>query len=196
MTKLTLEEFYSYEDYSSKRHLFSQVVNEHKANRHIHLGACLDLHFEDKLTVKYQLQERLISDRIDIDEQLASVLETYNKLIPDGKNWKVTIHLSLEGETGCQDRLMQLIGIENKLWVQIGHFPKIFSASDDSLVDGEKMKMGFHHVRFELPDDVIMALSSGEVVSVGCDHQDYPYKTRLTQAQQIALRKDLEMNFN
>lgn len=196
MTKLTPEEFYSYEDYTSKRHLFSQVVNEHKANRHIHLGTCLDLHFEDKLTVKYQLQEKLISERINIDEQLASELETYNKLIPDGNNWKVTIHLSLEGETRCQDRLMQLIGIENKLWVQIGRSPKIFSVSDDSLANGERMKMGFHHVRFELADDMIMAINSGEVVTVGCDHQNYPFKTRLTQAQQIAIRKDLEMNIN
>ncbi len=196
MTKLTPEEFYSYEDYTSKRHLFSQVVNEHKANRHIHLGTCLDLHFEDKLTVKYQLQEKLISERINIDEQLASELETYNKLIPDGNNWKVTIHLSLEGETRCQDRLMQLIGIENKLWVQIGRSQKIFSVSDESLANGERMKMGFHHVRFELADDMIVAINSGEVVTIGCDHQNYPFKTRLTQAQQIAIRKDLEMNIN
>ena len=196
MTKLTPEEFYSYEDYTSKRHLFSQVVNEHKANRHIHLGTCLDLHFEDKLTVKYQLQEKLISERINIDEQLASELETYNKLIPDGNNWKVTIHLSLEGETRCQDRLMQLLGIENKLWVQIGRSQKIFSVSDESLANGERMKMGFHHVRFELADDMIVAINSGEVVTIGCDHQNYPFKTRLTQAQQIAIRKDLEMNIN
>ncbi|MCW8956448.1 MAG: DUF3501 family protein [Gammaproteobacteria bacterium] len=196
MTKLTPEEFYSYEDYSSKRHLFSQVVNEHRVNRHIHLGTCLDLHFEDKLTVKYQLQERLVSEHINIDEQLASELEAYNKLIPDGKNWKVTIRLSLEGETRCQDRLMQLIGIENKLWVQVGHYSKIYSYSDDAVANGEKMKMGIHHVCFELPDDVIMAINSGDVISLGCDHQNYLYKTRLTQAQQLALRKDLEMNYN
>lgn len=196
MTKLTAEEFYSYEDYTSKRHLFSQVVNEHKVNRHIHLGTCLDLHFEDKLTVKFQLQERLISERINIDDQLELELEAYNKLIPDGKNWKVTVHLSLEGESDCHDRLMKLIGVENKLWVQTGHFPKIYSVSDDSLANSEKMKMGFHHVRFELSDDVIMAINSGEVVTVGSDHPNYPYKTRLTQVQQIALRKDLEVNYN
>ena len=196
MSKLTAEEFYSFEDYTSKRHLFSQVVNEHKTNRHVHLGTCLDLQFEDKLTVKYQLQERLISERMNMEEQLASALEAYNKLIPDGKNWKVSVRLSLQGESSCQDRLMQLIGLENKLWVQAGHFSKIFSVSDNSLANGEKMKMGFHHVCFELPDDVIMAINSGDVVTLGCDHPNYPYKTRLNQAQQLALRKDLEMNYN
>lgn len=196
MTKLKPEEFYSFEDYTSKRHLLSQVVNEHKTNRHIHLGTCLDLHFEDKITVKHQLQEKLVSERINNDEQLVSELETYNKLIPDGKNWKVTVHLQSEDESDCHDRIMKLVGIEDRLWVQVGSHPKIYSVAEDSLIDGEKMKMGLHHVRFELSNDVILAINSGEVVSIGCDHPNYPYRVQMTQIQQIALRKDLDMNIN
>ena len=64
MKKLTRTDIMSLEQYAEKRAAFRAEVMAHKKNRQIHLGPNATLYFEDRLTVRYQIQEMLRIERI------------------------------------------------------------------------------------------------------------------------------------
>ena len=64
MDKLTRADLMSLEQYSMERKAFREKVMAHKANRKIHIGSNATLYFEDRLTMLYQEQEMLRSEKI------------------------------------------------------------------------------------------------------------------------------------
>ena len=56
---LERKDLWSLEEYSEKRQSFRAQVLLHKQNRRVLLGNHILLIFEDRLTIKYQIQEML-----------------------------------------------------------------------------------------------------------------------------------------
>ena len=75
--------------------------------------------FEDRLTVQYQVQEMLRAERIFEPEGIAEELAAYNPLIPDGRNWKVTLLIEFPDPDERQRELAMLKGVEDRCWVQV-----------------------------------------------------------------------------
>ena len=90
MQKLTRDDLYSLEEYAGKRPDIRARVMAHKKNRKIHIGPVATLYFEDRMTMQYQIQERLRVERIFEADGIQEELDAYNPLIPDGSNWKAT----------------------------------------------------------------------------------------------------------
>src|SRR5690349_21848002 len=88
--KLAVDDLLSLERYSRERNDFRARVMAHKRNRQLTVGPNTMWLFEDRLTVQYQVQEMLRTERIFEAEGIAEELGAYNPLIPDGTNWKVT----------------------------------------------------------------------------------------------------------
>ena len=88
--KLTRSDLWSLEEYASRRQTFRAEVIAHKKLRNIALGPHATLYFEDRLTMRYQIQEMLRVERIFEAAEIEEELESYNPLIPDGSNWKAT----------------------------------------------------------------------------------------------------------
>ena len=74
MNKLTREDLYSLEQYSSVRGEFREKVIAHKRDRRIELGTNASLYFEDRLTMQYQIQEMLRIERIFETTDLAPLV--------------------------------------------------------------------------------------------------------------------------
>src|SRR5262245_35669578 len=89
--KLAPADLMSLERYSRERPEFRARVIAHKKLRQVNVGGNTMWLFEDRLTVQYQIQEMLRTERIFEAEGIAEELEAYNPLIPDGRNWKVTL---------------------------------------------------------------------------------------------------------
>ena len=76
----------SLETYARERPGFRAKVLEHKKKRTLRLGGHVTLHFEDELTIRYQVQEMLRIERIFEEQGIQGELDAYNPLIPDGGN--------------------------------------------------------------------------------------------------------------
>ena len=63
-TKLVHRDLFSLEEYSRMRADFRARVLEHKQHRHVAIGSHVSLHFEDSLTMQYQIQEMLRIEKI------------------------------------------------------------------------------------------------------------------------------------
>ena len=94
----------------------------HKTVRLVELGPHATIHFEDALTMQYQVQEMLRLERIFEPEAIQEELDVYNPLIPDGSNWKATLMFEYPDPDERKVELARLIGVETSVYVQVGDF--------------------------------------------------------------------------
>jgi hypothetical protein len=172
--KLTRKDLYSLEEYVQLRDDFRKKVMAHKENRRLELGDNLMLSFEDKLIMQYQVQEMLKAERIFEPEGIQEELDAYNPLIPDGRNWKATMLIQFPDVEERKQKLTQLVGIEDKIWLQVADFDRIYAIADEDLErDTEEKTSAVHFLRFELDDAMASAVKNGAAISAGVDHENY-----------------------
>ncbi len=179
MEKLTREKLLSLEAYDGLRDQFRADVMEHKKNRRLELGTNATLYFEDTLTMQYQVQEMLRIERIFEAAGIGEELDAYNPLIPDGTNWKATFMLEFPDIDERRAMLTQLIGVEEKVWMQVGDLDRTRPIADEDLerTDEEKTS-AVHFLRFELSPEQIDALKGGAELAAGIDHENYQVEIR------------------
>jgi len=193
MSHLTPEDLYSLEEYAKIRGDFRARVMEHKQNRKVHVGANATLYFEDRLTMQYQIQEMLRIERIFEQEGIADELAAYNPLIPDGSNWKATFMVEFPEAEERRQALAKLIGIEDKVWVQVRGQDKVFAVADEDLEREDETKTSsVHFLRFELDPEMVAALKGGADLSVGIDHPNYEQAVTVDEAARASLAQDLD----
>jgi len=174
MNKLTRDDLFSLEQYAETRPAFRDKVLEHKMNRRLDLGTNAALYFEDRLTMQYQVQEMLRIERIFEAQGINEELEAYNPLIPDGSNWKATFMVEFPEAEERRAMLTQLVGIEDRVFVQVADFDRVFAIADEDLERADEEKTSaVHFLRFELPAEQVAALKAGAALIAGIDHENY-----------------------
>ena len=174
MPRITRESLLTLEAYAKARPAFRARVIAHKKNRIVHLGAHLTLIFEDELTIRYQVQEMLRAERIFEEAGIDDELDAYNPLVPDGSNWKVTMMIEYPDEAERRTMLAKLIGIEDRVWVQVDGSPRVYAIADEDLErETEEKTASVHFLRFELEPAMIAELRKGALLSAGVDHPQY-----------------------
>jgi hypothetical protein len=137
------------ETYAKQRPAFREQVIAHKKNRALHLGDHITLLFEDELTIRYQVQEMLRVERIFEEEGILDELQAYNPLIPDGSNWKSTMMIEYPDEQQRRTELAQLIGVEDRVWVQVSGYEQVFAIADEDLErENADKTSSVHFLRF------------------------------------------------
>jgi hypothetical protein len=180
------------ETYARERASFRAKVLEHKKKRTVHLGEHVALHFEDELTIRYQVQEMLRIERIFEDEGIQGELDVYNPLIPDGSNWKATMLIEYPDESERRRMLGVLKGIERRVWVQVDECERVFAIADEDLErETEEKTSSVHFLRFELSAAMRERLRRGAKVTVGVDHPQYRAASELQPEVRAALAADV-----
>jgi len=174
MPKLTPANLLSLEEYAKQRADFRSKVMAHKKNRQVHLGDHATLYFEDSLTMQYQVQEMLRIERIFEEEGINEELAAYNPLIPDGSNLKATFMVEYEDVEERKVALARLIGIENKVWIQVDGFDKVYPIANEDLErTTEEKTSSVHFLRFEFTPEMIAAAKQGADMAMGVEHENY-----------------------
>jgi len=176
MKKLTREDLMGLEQYSASRDDFRARVMEHKKDRIINLGPNMTLHFEDALIMQYQIQEMLRAERIFEADGIQEELDTYNALIPDGRNWKATLMIEYSDPDERAEALKQLLGIEDRIWMQVEGFDKVYPVADEDLERAtEEKTSSVHFLRFQLTDYMAHAAKEGKAIALGVEHTAYSH---------------------
>ena len=83
MTKLALDDIADLRAYERERIEFRQEIIALKKRRRIHVGPHLTLLFENRQTIRFQIQEMARAEKILSDEGIQTELDIYNPLIPE-----------------------------------------------------------------------------------------------------------------
>jgi len=173
-TKITRDSLMTLETYAKARPEFRKRAIEHKKLRTLALGEHVTLIFEDELTIRYQIQEMLRIEKIFEEEGILHELESYTPLVPDGNNFKATMMIEYDDPVERKKALSKLIGVEDRVWVQVEGSPKVYAIADEDLErENDEKTSSVHFLRFELSKDMCEALKYGVTLSVGIDHENY-----------------------
>jgi len=190
---LTAADLLPLEQYARERAVIRAGMIEHRARRRLQLGPNCTWSFEDRDTVRYQVQEMLRAERIFEPAGIAEELAAYNPLIPDGSNFKATLLIEYPDPLERAQRLTELRGIEGRCWLRVaGHAPVYAIADEDLERSNDTKTSAVHFLRFELDADMAAAFKSGAAIAAGIDLPAYTQAVDpVPSALQAALRTDL-----
>ena len=187
--KLERKDLLSLEEYAQQRDGIRQRIIAHKRARTLHIGPNLTLLFEDRETMRYQVQEMLRAERIFEAAGIQDELDAYNPLIPDGSNWKATLLIEFNEVEERREALGKLIGIEDRVWIRVHGHAQVFPVADEDLErETAEKTSSVHFLRFELTSSMVKALKEGEALDAGVDHPEYTHSVKPVPAD---LRKSL-----
>jgi len=191
---LTQQDLYSLEHYSASRSDYKRVAVEHRRRRQIKLGQNMTLHFEDRVTVQYQIQEMLLIERTFSQQGIQDELDAYNPLIPTGTNLKATLTLEYGDPAVRAAALARLQGVEDRVYIRVEGYDPVYAIADEDLDRSTDTKTSaVHFLRFELTSDMINALSANQSsLTVGVDHAEYTHSTQVYSITVQSLIADFE----
>jgi hypothetical protein len=189
---ITRKSLMTLEAYVRQRKAEQSRIIAHRRLRSIALGEHINLQFEDEQTVRYQIQEMLRIEKIFEDEAIQSEIDAYQPLVPDGSNWKATMLIEYPDVHERKRELARLIGVEDRLFVEVEGHPRIYAIADEDL-DRETAEKtsAVHFVRFEFPPAQRDAVRAGAAVKLGCDHTHYPAHVGINAETLASLAGDL-----
>ena len=163
------------EAYSKVRPEMRARVIEHKKTRAVHLGNHIVFLFEDETTIRYQIQEMLHIEKIFDEDGILGELNTYLPLVPNGNNLIATMQIEYENLIERRAALGRLIGIEDRVFMQVDGEEPVFAIADEDLDrENDEKTSAVHFVRFEFTPPMKSKLKQGARLLAGCDHPNYP----------------------
>jgi hypothetical protein len=192
--KLTRQDLLSLEQYASERKRLRSEVIAHKQLRNVQVGPNMTWCFEDYTTIRYQVLEMLRAERIFESDGIQAEIDAYNPLIPDGRNWKVTLLLEFPDPELRRTALEKLIGVEDRCWIRVSEMERVFAVADEDMErENDEKTSAVHFLRFELSPSMAEAMKGGASLSIGVDHPVYRHLlSPLPRPVRDSLRLDLD----
>lgn len=189
---ITRDSLMTLEAYSKFRKQHKADVIAHRKLRSVALGEHVTVQFESELTIRYQIQEMLRIEKIFEEEGIEHEIEAYAPLMPDGTNWKATMLIEYPDINERKRELARLIGIEDRLFVEVEGLPRVYAIADEDLErENDEKTSAVHFLRFEFSAEQIAALKAGASAKLGCDHTNYPSHVTIAPETLASLAGDL-----
>jgi hypothetical protein len=189
---ITRDNLLTLEAYSKIRKSSKPEAIAHRRLRSVRLGEHVTLQFEDEQTIRRQIQEMLHIEKIFDEEGIASEIEAYAPLVPDGSNWKATMLIEYPDPHERKRELARLIGIEDRMFVEVEGHARVYAIADEDLDrENDEKTSAVHFVRFEFKPAMQQAIRAGAAVKLGCDHTNYPAHVQIAPETLANLAGDL-----
>ena len=193
MKKLSADSLMTLEAYEERREEFRRQVMRLKKKRMVHVGEHVTIHFENYLSMHYQVQEVLRAERIFQRAAIEEELGAYNPLIPDGSNWKATMMIEFSDAEQRRERLRHLIGIDRQTWIRVAGCETVYAISDEDLQRSDKDKTSaVHFLRFELSAEMLRSAKQNAAIRLGIAHKSYQAELELSEDTRLSLLDDLD----
>jgi hypothetical protein len=176
---LTLDDIVDQRAYERERPEFRARVIAVKKLRRISVGPVITLTFENRLTMRFQVQEMARAEKMITDEQIQHELDVYNRLLPGPGVLSATLFLELTTEHELRTWLPRLVGIERacQLHIGTGDAMEVVTSTPEQdhqvHLTRESTTSAVHYVRFHFSDEQVSAFATRPVRLV-VDHPEYP----------------------
>jgi hypothetical protein len=154
----------------------------------------MTMHFEDRNTVQYQIQEMLLIERTFNQQGIQDELDAYNPLIPTGTNLKATMTIEYSDPALRAAALTRLHGVEDRVYARVeGHDPVYAIADEDLDRSTDTKTSAVHFLRFEFTPDMIRSLQQNQAaLTLGVDHVEYTHSARVFDGTVQSLLADFD----
>lgn len=190
--KLNLADIADARAYERERESFRARVIDLKSRRRVAVGPYITVVFENRETVRFQIQEMARVERIFTDEAIQTELDIYNSLIPEAGQLTATMFIELTSEPLLREWLPKLVGIERSLQIELADALTVRAVVDEqheAQLTRDDITSTVHYVRFEFSPAQVVAFTCSATLVV--DHPAYREATPLSDTVRGDLRADL-----
>jgi hypothetical protein len=194
--KLTLDDIADVRAYERERDAFREAIIALKRVRRVAVGPIITLLFENRDTIRFQVQEMARAEKLVSDEAIQAELDVYNPLIPSAGELSATLFVELTSKEQLVEWLPKLVGVERSVELLIGEGAgadvvrgEVESAHAEQLTR-EDVTASVHYVRFRLTPEQVERFASEPVV-LAVNHRAYAEGAHLSDDTRRALLEDL-----
>lgn len=194
--KLTLDDIVDVRAYERERDRLRERVLAIKQRRRVSVGTLVTVMFENRDTMRHQIQEMARVERLATDEAIQAELDVYNPMVPEPGQLCATVFIELVTDEQVREWLPKLVGIERSIHLVLPDGPSeaavvrsITDEQHESQLTREHTTAAVHYLRFELDPAQVQAFRDGVVLAI--DHPAYTESAELLPETVAELRTDL-----
>jgi hypothetical protein len=190
--RLTLDDIADLRAYEREREEFRSHVIALKKLRRNGVGPHITLVFENRDTVRFQIQEMARAEKILSDEGIQTELDIYNTIIPEPGSLSATLFIELVSDAELREWLPKLVGIERAIVLRFGGFEVRCrpAAGHEAPLTRDEITASVHYVFFDFTPEQVRAWGTGPV-ELAVDHPAYQFATTLREESVAELATDL-----
>jgi hypothetical protein len=194
--KLTLDDIADFRAYERERAEFRKQVTALKRKRRVSVGPYITLVFENRETIRFQIQEMARVERLYSDEQIETELHVYNPLVPEPGHLAATMFVELVTEAELREWLPKLVRVERSVSIRIGDgastatVPLRLDAEHEAQLTRDYTTSAVHYLHAEFTAEMVEQFAT-EPVALVIDHPEYRHETTLGADTVAELLTDL-----
>jgi hypothetical protein len=182
MKPIERSEILDYVTYSEKRDELRAAALHAKSERRVIVGEHFTFLFENRETVRYQIQEMMRVERIVKEDEIKHEIDTYNELIHPAGSLGCTLLIGIDDESERDQKLREWLGLNEHIYAKLPDGSRVKPTWDPRQV-GDSRLSSVQYLTFEL--------GSEPPVAIGVDMPEVEAEAELSDTQRAALRRDL-----
>ncbi len=190
MQKISRKDILDILEYEKIRPEIRKKIVELKKRRRVAVGPKITMMFENKETVKFQIQEMLRIERIVDEKLIEHEIETYNALIPNDNELSASLFIEIAEKEKIKPELDRLLGLEeNSVFLKIGRY--LISAYFNEAQFSNFRISAVQYIRFPFTPQQIHEMGNfNEPTSVVINHPKYKYDAEIPLAVRTSIIDD------
>lgn len=194
MRVLGPEEIVDRNRYETLRGEYRARVIALKRDRRVGVGDRVTLVFENRETLRFQVQEMLRVERIDSPEAIQAELDVYNELMPSEGELSATLFIEITDSARIKPELDRLLGIDAHVAFILGESPQetVLRAQFDSRQMEADRISAVQYLRFRFDSLAAARLRDPQVrARLRIDHPHYKAEAEVSEPLRAQLMADL-----
>ncbi len=194
---LALSDILDTRAYERERAALRSEVTALKRLRRVAVGPLVTVVFENRTTMRFQVQEMARAERMSSDAQIQAELDVYNPLIPGPGELSLTMFIELTSEGELREWLPKLVGVERAVELRLGDaagraaetVPAVVDTHHEAQLTREEVTASVHYVRFALDARQQARFVDGPAF-LALDHPAYRHEAALSEATRRSIASD------
>lgn len=174
MKQLVQEDLLSAVDYERQREAFRARIIALKQRRRISVGPLITMVFENRDTLRFQIQEMIRVERIVDPAKVQDELDVYNALLPSQDELSATLLIEITDEAKMKEWLDRFMGLDHgeKVAIVAGS-ERVFGEFEGGHSHDTKIS-AVHFVRFRPTAAMIVSFADlRQPVTISVNHGGY-----------------------
>jgi hypothetical protein len=176
-------EILDYITYNERREALRAEALAIKARRRVQLHEHVTFLFENRDTVRYQVQEMMRTEQIVKEADILHELETYNELLGGDGELGCTLLIGIEHESERAVKLREWRALPERVYARLADGTRVRPTFDPRQVGDERLS-SVQYLKFPVGREAPVAL--------GVDLPGMTGEVELDEDQRMALQEDLD----
>ncbi|MGH0034859.1 MAG: DUF3501 family protein [Myxococcota bacterium] len=193
MKPLSVDDILDIDAYEQVRPDYRPRVIAHKETRRLAVGDRVSLVFEDRETLRYQVQEMTRVEQSRGAARIQAEIDAYNDLVPGERELSATLFIEIPELDQIRAELDRLIGIHEHVALVLdpGAAEERLSARFDPKQMEEDRISAVHYLRIPFTAEQVERFRAGVPVLLRIDHPNYWAESFLGPSTRDSLARDL-----